>query len=43
VAWVNEIGVRRDTFAGFLEFVVEMCESELDGYRAPQRELRRSA
>jgi hypothetical protein len=45
VAWVNEIGVRRDTFAGFLEFVLEMCESELEGYQAAPRgrELRRSA
>jgi hypothetical protein len=40
VAWVNEIGVRRDTFTGFLEFVVEMCESELEGYRIPQQVLR---
>jgi hypothetical protein len=40
VAWVNEIGVRRDTFTGFLEFVIEMCESELAGYRIPQQALR---
>jgi hypothetical protein len=40
VAWVNEIGVRRDTFTGFLEFVVEMCESELEGYRIPRHVLR---
>ena len=37
VAWVNEIGVRRETFTDFLEFVVEMCESELDGYVISQR------
>ncbi len=37
VAWVNEIGVRRETFTEFLEFVVEMCESELDGYVISQR------
>jgi hypothetical protein len=43
VAWVNEIGVRRETFTGFLEFVVEMCESELDGYRVPRGMLRQSA
>ncbi|HEX7451585.1 MAG TPA: SMI1/KNR4 family protein [Polyangiaceae bacterium] len=42
VAWVNEIGVRRDTFTGFLEFVIEMCESELAGYQVPQQ-VRRSA
>ncbi len=40
VAWVNEIGVRRDTFTGFLEFVIEMCESELAGYQVPQQALR---
>lgn len=33
VAWVNEIGVRRESFSGFLEFVVEMCESELEAYQ----------
>ena len=43
VAWVNEIGVRRDTFAGFLEFVIEMCESELEGYQIPRQSLRQSA
>ena len=43
VAWVNEIGVRRDTFAGFLEFVVEMCESELEGYQIPRQSFRQSA
>jgi len=43
VAWVNEIGVRRDSFAGFLEFVVEMCESELEGYQIPRHSLRQSA
>jgi len=43
VAWVNEIGVRRESFTGFLEFVVEMCESELEGYQIPRRALRQSA
>ena len=43
VAWVNEIGVRRESFAGFLEFVVEMCEAELEGYQVPRQSLRRSA
>jgi len=43
IAWVNEIGVRRDSFPGFLEFVLDMCEAELDGYRAPRQTLRRSA
>lgn len=43
VAWVNEIGVRRETFTGFLEFVAEMCESELEGYQAPRVQLRQIA
>jgi hypothetical protein len=43
VAWVNEVGVRTETFTGFLEFVVEMCESELEGYRVPTASMRRSA
>jgi hypothetical protein len=43
VAWVNEIGVRRDSFADFLEFVLDMCEAELEGYRAPQQLRRLSA
>ena len=43
VAWVNEIGVRRESFTGFLEFVHEMCESELEGFRVPQHSLRQSA
>ena len=40
VAWVNEIGVRRDSFSNFLEFVIEMCESELESYSAPRQVLR---
>jgi len=43
VAWVNEVGVRAESFTGFLEFVVEMCEAELEGYRVPSHALRRSA
>ncbi len=43
VAWVNEIGVRRESFAGFLEFVAEMCEAELEGYQLPRHSLRQSA
>jgi SMI1 / KNR4 family (SUKH-1) len=34
VAWVNELGVRRDNFEEFLEFVAELCESELEGHRS---------
>ncbi|MEO7033725.1 MAG: SMI1/KNR4 family protein [Polyangiaceae bacterium] len=40
VAWVNEIGVRRDSFSNFLEFVIEMCESELETYSTPRQVLR---
>ena len=43
VAWVNEIGVRRDSFVGFLEFALDMCEAELEGYQIPQANLLRSA
>jgi hypothetical protein len=43
IAWVNEIGVRRDSFCDFLEFVVEMCEAELSGYQLPRQALRQSA
>jgi hypothetical protein len=32
VAWVNEIGVRRDSFEDFLEFVLDMSEAELASY-----------
>jgi hypothetical protein len=30
ICWVNEIGVRRDSFEDFLGTVLELCESELD-------------
>ena len=43
VAWVNEIGVRRESFTDFLEFVLEMCDSELEGFLVPQRSFRQSA
>jgi len=32
VAWVNEIGVRRESFEDFLEFVLDMSEAELASY-----------
>jgi hypothetical protein len=41
IAWVNEIGVRRDSFPGFLELVLELCEAELAGHSA--EEMRKSA
>jgi hypothetical protein len=37
IAWVNEIGIRRESFAGFLELIVELCEAELSGLSAPHR------
>lgn len=44
IAWINEIGVRRDDFPSFLELLVELAEYELDGHRARASEpLLRSA
>lgn len=43
IAWVNEIGVRRESFTDFLGFVLEMCEAELEGYQIPRRALQKSA
>lgn len=34
IAWVNEIGVRRESFGSFLEMIAELCEAELEGLRA---------
>jgi hypothetical protein len=33
IAWMNEIGVRRESFPSFLELILELCEAEL-GARA---------
>ena len=30
IAWINEIGVRRSSFASFLAMISELCEAELD-------------
>ncbi|MEZ4225799.1 MAG: SMI1/KNR4 family protein [Polyangiaceae bacterium] len=30
IAWMNEIGVRRSSFASFLEMVLELCHAELE-------------
>jgi hypothetical protein len=43
IAWVNEIGVRRDSFPDFLEFVLDMCEAEIEGLNAPSQSRRLSA
>jgi hypothetical protein len=29
VCWINDIGLRRDSFEDFLELVLELCENEL--------------
>jgi hypothetical protein len=29
ICWVNEIGLRRQSFTGFLELVLELCEDQL--------------
>ncbi len=29
IAWVNEIGVRRDSFASFLEFILDLAEADI--------------
>jgi hypothetical protein len=34
IAWINEIGVRADSFSAFLDTVVELCESDLALHRA---------
>ncbi len=31
ICWVNELGVRRESFEDFLGMVLELCESELEG------------
>jgi hypothetical protein len=31
IAWVNEIGIRRESFPSFLELVIELCQAELEG------------
>jgi len=41
IAWINEIGIRRDSFPAFLELVLELCEAELTGHSA--EETRKSA
>lgn len=30
ISWFNEIGVRKDSFEGMLEMVLELCQQELD-------------
>jgi len=42
IAWLNEIGVRRPSFADFLEFVLELTEAELQALDCPPT-LRKSA
>lgn len=32
IAWINELGVRRDDFPSFLELLLELAEYELEGH-----------
>jgi len=34
IAWVNELGMRRDSFPSFLEMLIELCDCELEGHQA---------
>lgn len=36
IAWINELGMRRESFPGFLELLTELAQYELDGHRAHQ-------
>jgi hypothetical protein len=35
VCWINEIGVKRESFSSFLEFIEELCEAELANAVSP--------
>lgn len=34
IAWINELGVRRESFTSFLELLIELAEYELDGHKS---------
>ena len=34
IAWINELGMRRDNFHDFLELLIELADYELDGHRS---------
>ena len=34
IAWINELGVRRESFPSFLDFLVELAECELGGHKS---------
>ncbi len=34
IAWINELGIRRSSFQSFLEMILELCQSELEGETA---------
>lgn len=34
IAWINELGMRRDSFPEFLDLLIELCDHELEGHRA---------
>jgi hypothetical protein len=43
IAWVSEIGVRRESFTAFLEWILELCQSELQQHVEPAALLYQSA
>jgi len=43
IAWVNEIGVRRDTFTSFLEFILDLAEADIADLTAQNEGLSKSA
>jgi hypothetical protein len=38
IAWINELGMRRESFPSFLELLIELAEYELEGHRSLHRE-----
>ena len=43
IAWVNEIGIRRESFTAFLELILELTRSELEDQLRPTPVLSQSA
>ena len=43
IAWINELGMRRESFPSFLELLLELSECELDAQRGAADLFRRSA
>jgi len=34
IAWINELGMRRESFPSFLELLIELADYELEGHRS---------